>query len=92
MTGSIFPKDEILCALERLLANVESIESFNSVYGFSIENEGQAYDLYHDLLEEYKQWQREKAEEVATTKDCPFCCSSIPINAKKCPHCTSELA
>lgn len=34
----------------------------------------------------------EKAEEVATTKDCPFCCSSIPINAKKCPHCTSELA
>ena len=27
-----------------------------------------------------------------TTKDCPKCCSSIPINASRCPHCTSELA
>ena len=34
-----------------------------------------------------------KEEEVAaaTEKECPFCCSSIPINAKRCPHCTSEL-
>ena len=33
----------------------------------------------------------EKVEEAATTKDCPYCCTSIPINAKKCPNCTSEL-
>ena len=33
----------------------------------------------------------EEVQEEATTKECPFCCSSIPINAKKCPHCTSEL-
>ena len=26
-----------------------------------------------------------------TTKDCPKCCSSIPIKASRCPHCTSEL-
>ena len=25
------------------------------------------------------------------TKDCPFCCSSIPIQATRCPHCTSQL-
>lgn len=24
-------------------------------------------------------------------KDCPFCLSSIPAGAKRCPHCTSEL-
>jgi len=24
-------------------------------------------------------------------KDCPFCLSSIPEGAKRCPHCTSEL-
>ena len=33
----------------------------------------------------------EVVEAEATTKECPFCCSCIPINAKKCPNCTSEL-
>jgi large conductance mechanosensitive channel len=28
---------------------------------------------------------------AATTKDCPFCCSAIPIPAKRCPQCTSQL-
>jgi large conductance mechanosensitive channel len=26
-----------------------------------------------------------------TTKECPFCYSSIPIKATRCPNCTSEL-
>jgi large conductance mechanosensitive channel len=26
-----------------------------------------------------------------STKDCPYCCSSIPIKATRCPSCTSEL-
>lgn len=26
------------------------------------------------------------------TKDCPYCCSAIPLPAKKCPNCTSELS
>jgi large conductance mechanosensitive channel len=25
------------------------------------------------------------------TKDCPFCCSSIPLQATRCPQCTSAL-
>jgi large conductance mechanosensitive channel len=33
----------------------------------------------------------EQVEEEATTKECPYCCSTISINAKKCPNCTSEL-
>ncbi len=33
----------------------------------------------------------EPAAAVATTKDCPFCFTAIPIPAKRCPHCTSQL-
>ncbi|MGZ8428460.1 MAG: large-conductance mechanosensitive channel protein MscL [Candidatus Deferrimicrobiaceae bacterium] len=28
---------------------------------------------------------------VPTTMECPYCLSTIPIQAKKCGHCTSEL-
>ena len=34
----------------------------------------------------------EEAQPAApTTKDCPFCCTAIAIQASRCPHCTSEL-
>jgi large conductance mechanosensitive channel len=26
-----------------------------------------------------------------TEKDCPKCCTHIPLKATRCPHCTSEL-
>ncbi|MGI6460042.1 MAG: large-conductance mechanosensitive channel protein MscL [Candidatus Hydrogenedentales bacterium] len=32
----------------------------------------------------------EPAAEPAT-KDCPFCLSSIPLKASRCPHCTSAI-
>ena len=32
----------------------------------------------------------EKIEEV-TTKECPYCKSTININATRCPNCTSQL-
>jgi large conductance mechanosensitive channel len=25
------------------------------------------------------------------TRDCPFCLSPVPLNARRCAHCTSEL-
>ncbi len=31
------------------------------------------------------------APAAPTTKDCAFCCTPIPIAAKRCPHCTSQL-
>ena len=27
-----------------------------------------------------------------TTKECPYCLSTVPLRATRCPHCTSELA
>ena len=29
---------------------------------------------------------------AAATKECPFCASAIPIKAKRCPQCTSDLS
>lgn len=31
------------------------------------------------------------AEVAPTTKECPFCASTIPIKAIRCPNCTSDL-
>jgi large conductance mechanosensitive channel len=34
---------------------------------------------------------RLKVPIAVTTKDCPFCCTAIPIAATRCSACTSEL-
>lgn len=28
---------------------------------------------------------------IPPSKDCPYCSTSIPLTATRCPHCTSEL-
>lgn len=33
-----------------------------------------------------------EAPVAPATRDCPFCFSSVPIKATRCPHCTSTLA
>ena len=33
----------------------------------------------------------EESDSIPTNKDCPFCFTSIPVKAKRCPHCTSHL-
>ncbi|MBL7685579.1 MAG: large conductance mechanosensitive channel protein MscL [Deltaproteobacteria bacterium] len=45
------------------------------------------------LVKSINRIKAQKPEEAAapTTKDCPQCCSSIPIKAIRCGHCTSEL-
>ncbi len=45
------------------------------------------------LVRQVSKFQRkpEPAPAAPTTKDCPFCCTSIPIAAKRCPNCTSQL-
>ena len=34
---------------------------------------------------------KRKEEAAPTTKECPQCFSTIPIKAKRCPNCTSQL-
>ena len=37
------------------------------------------------------QKQEETPPAAPTTKKCPYCFTEIPIEATRCPHCTSEL-
>ncbi|HNR96539.1 MAG TPA: large conductance mechanosensitive channel protein MscL [Anaerolineae bacterium] len=45
------------------------------------------------VIRQVNRLQAVKAEAPAepTTKECPFCATSIPIKAKRCPNCTSQL-
>jgi large conductance mechanosensitive channel len=45
------------------------------------------------VVQQINRMQRKKEEAPAepTTKECPYCLSTIPIKATRCPHCTSEL-
>jgi large conductance mechanosensitive channel len=42
------------------------------------------------IVKAYMKTQKPAVEEVAT-KDCPYCATSIPLAAHRCPNCTSEL-
>jgi large conductance mechanosensitive channel len=44
------------------------------------------------LVKQVNRLKKEPPAAAPTTKDCPFCASAIPIPAKRCPHCTSQLA
>lgn len=44
------------------------------------------------VIKQINRFKREEELAPATTKECPFCKSEVPIEATRCPHCTSELA
>lgn len=43
------------------------------------------------LIKGINNMQAEEPEEEVTTKECSFCISAIPIQATRCPNCTSTL-
>ncbi len=45
------------------------------------------------LVRTFNRLKREEAAPPATptTKECPYCLSTIPIKAVRCPYCTSQL-
>ncbi len=62
----------------------------NSVISFTIV----AFALFM-VVKAMNKLRMEKKNDVPaepTTKSCPRCCSDIPVQATRCPHCTSELA
>lgn len=45
------------------------------------------------FVRQINRMRREKEAPPAepTTRECPYCLSTIPLKATRCPHCTSEL-
>jgi large conductance mechanosensitive channel len=43
------------------------------------------------IVKQINRMKKAPAPAAATTKECPYCFTQIPIPATRCPHCTSEL-
>jgi len=43
------------------------------------------------VVKQVNRFKKPEAPAPSATKDCPYCASSIPIKATRCPLCTSEL-
>ncbi len=43
------------------------------------------------IIKSVNRMQKPAPAAAPTTKECPYCISTISINAKRCPHCTSQL-
>lgn len=43
------------------------------------------------VIRQVGRFQKKPAPAAPTTKDCPQCFTSIPLAAKRCPNCTSQL-
>jgi len=43
------------------------------------------------LVRQINRMKRQPAPADPTTKECPYCLSTIPIKATRCAHCTSEI-
>ncbi len=43
------------------------------------------------VIKQMNRFKRVEEAPPVTTRECPECCSTIPIKATRCPHCTSEI-
>jgi large conductance mechanosensitive channel len=44
------------------------------------------------LVQQVNRWTKKPEPAAApTTKECPQCAMTIPIKARKCPHCTAQI-
>jgi large conductance mechanosensitive channel len=47
--------------------------------------------VIRNMNELRRRMEKPEAEAAPDTKECPYCLSTIPIKATRCPNCTSEL-
>jgi large conductance mechanosensitive channel len=44
------------------------------------------------IVKQVNRFKKPEEAPAASTKDCPECCTAIPLAAKRCPACTSVVA
>ena len=47
--------------------------------------------VIRNMNELRRRMEKPEAEAAPDTKECPYCLSTIPVKATRCPNCTSEL-
>ena len=82
------PYDTLAAAKEAGAVTVNYGLFFNSIITFLIV----AFAVFL-LVKNINRWKKKEEAPPAepTTRECPRCCTEIPIKAARCPHCTSEL-
>jgi large conductance mechanosensitive channel len=78
--------DVIMPPIGLLLGKVDYGSFVNTVIAFLIV----AASVFM-IVRVVSRWQTKPVPAAPGTKDCPFCATAIPIAAKRCPNCTSEL-
>jgi large conductance mechanosensitive channel len=79
--------DTLAAAQEAGAATINYGVFFNTVIDFIIV----AFVIFL-LIRQINQMKRKEEEPSGpTNKQCPYCLSTIPIKATRCPHCTSQL-
>lgn len=75
------------------LAKAQEAGAATINYGLFINNIIDFLIIAFSIFIVVRQLQRFKKKEavIATTKKCSYCFTDIPIEATRCPHCTSEL-
>ncbi len=84
LSGQAYPT--IAAAKEAGAATLNYGVFFNTVIDFLIV----AFAIFL-VVKQINRLKRAEVPAPATTKDCPFCASAIPLKATRCPHCTSEV-
>ncbi len=49
------------------------------------------FAVFFFIVQPYNALMARRTQEDPTTKDCPECTSAIPLGARRCPLCTSEI-
>jgi len=62
----------------------------NTIIGFLIT--AWAIFLMIKLINRMRRQQEKKPQKTETTKPCAFCFSNIPLQATRCPNCTSQFS